>query len=256
MCTKKGIFMIADSLIVKDNYDTNIAEKNTEKIIVLEEPKVCLSFWGTVGNPKINFDLDTELEKIKKLVTKDDTIISISKKLKKHFENSKFMEDDDQLGFHVSGYDNENSHLHHVFHELWLNDNEFINEDSKAEFHRPLFNQQGSSCGFQRVKNNNEFPMLFNGDNKIPNLIINGIRFFQDKVDFSNFDKNKSKEFLIFLMNTAIELQKYSEISSSSGKLINYPLMLCHISPTQITKEFISRAGIPFTTLAEASEKI
>ena len=252
MVTKKGIFMIADSLIVRDNNGLNVADTNMEKIIVFEEPKVSLSFWGTICNPNVNFDLSKELEEIKGEFTQNDTPITISKKLKSHFEKSKFMEYDDQLGFHVCGYANGTPYLHHVFHETWLGDNEFIDENAKSEFHQPLANQSGKVCSFQRVYKDNEFPMLFNGDNKIPNLIINGIRFFQDKVDYPNFDKNKAKEFLIFLMATAIKLQEYSEISSNCGKLIGYPLMLCHLSPTKITKEFISKESIPFRSLDEA----
>jgi len=118
------------------------------------------------------------------------------------------------------------AHVHHVHHIRSFGNNEFRNEDSKQEF-----------CGRPRFL---EYPILFNGDNKIPNLIINLIGPFNDQIRYRDFNNEQAKNFLVFLMDTAIKLQRFSSRSLTLGNLIDYPLRFCEITNDNIRLEIVS----------------
>lgn len=232
MCTRIAVYMIADSLITEDYKGMNIRADTMEKIYSFDDNIVLLGFWGTTKNIAKNYDLKNVLDSFQKVINKEDNILTIAEKLKNLFKDLKVLENDDELGFHLCGYIENIQYLHHVFHSLSLNNNDFINEDCKREYHR----------GYQTDLRDLEFPIIFNGDNKIPNIFINLLRAFGDIIDYKNFERERAKEFLKFMMEIAIKLQKFSNYSGEFGKLIDYPLFLYEIKNNgEIVKERISR---------------
>lgn len=243
MCTKIGGFTIADSLITNQSLKKS---RNVEKIVKLND-NCWLSYWGTVSNS--NFKWEESLKEFKKQIKNEESVNSISEKIKEFFEFEKFLNEKEELGFHVLGYENDTLKLRHIFHTKFIEeDNLFINEDTHKEFHNPLTPEGG---GYQKWYHNKIYPMLFNGDYRLPNLIMNGLNVFKDSVRYENFDKDKSERFLIFLMKTAIELQNYSA-ANTKGSLVDYPLMLNAITKTRIPPKFVNRNGEVFNTLKKA----
>lgn len=110
---------------------------------------------------------------------------------------------------------------------LDLKKNRFKNEDSAQELH-----------GKKRFI---KYPILFNGDNVIPNLFVNFMGLFNDQIVFTEFNSKQAKEFLIFLMETAIKLQYFSHKSLKFGKVIGYPLRFCEITKDNIRIEKIQK---------------
>jgi len=218
--------MISDSLEVEDIGRRVTPVKKIEKLDRVGILNVVLSFWGTTENPSKSFSLIEELQKFEKELDNKDNIIRVSKKLKVYFEELNILDDEDELGFHVCGYIGEEGHIHHVHHIRSLRKNIFINEDSKREF-------QGQPRYI-------EHPILFNGDNKIPNLLVNLIRYLNDSIIYEDFNREQAKEFLIFLMETAIKLQDFSKSSLTLGNLIDYPLRFCEIEKDSIRIEIIN----------------
>lgn len=231
MCTKSAIYMIADSLITEDYKGRNIPSDKMEKIYSFEDNNVLLGFWGTTKNDTKNYDLMEELDSFKNSINEDDSILTIAEKLKNYFKDLKVLENDDELGFHLCGYIDNIQYFHHIFHSKSLKSNDFINEDCKREYH----------YGYRTLVRNLEYPIIFNGDNKIPNILINLLRTFGDKIDYQNFEKERAKEFLKFMMVIAIKLQEFSDYSVRLGKLIDYPLLLCEIKDGEIVKERITK---------------
>ena len=223
MCTKHGTFMIADSLITEYFEDgTSKPCYNTEKIFVLPNSKTAISFWGAVNNPKTKFDLFSELDLIKKELspfTERYGIATITDKLLKMLPKLN-IDQDDELGFHVTGYDHHTPRLNHVFHAKFLEKREFINEDATCQAHEGFIGRHG----YKKISFSMPFPMLFNGDLRSPSIILKGLSAFGDYVDYENLTKERAKEFLIFLMDFAIGLQNFSEDSRTKGALIGYPL--------------------------------
>lgn len=227
MTTKFGIFMIADSLEVEyiEGGVTNAGR--IEKLDRVANINVVLSFWGTIENPTNNFKLIDELRHFETTLTEDDNVLTVSEKIKNYFEKLAILDDDDNLGFHICGYIGDKAHVHHVHHINEFESNHFKNEDSKQEYR-----------GGERFI---EYPILFNGDNRIPNLFVNLIGIFNDQIIFKEFNKEQAKDFLIFLMETAIKIQDYSRRSLNFGNLIGYPLRYCEITEDNIRLEEIQK---------------
>lgn len=225
MSTKEGMYMIADGLEVEDIGGRVTPVGPIEKLNRVNHLDVVLSFWGTTEKSSKNFNLLDELNNFENELEDDDNVLTVSEKLKDYFEELDILEDQDNLGFHICGYIGDNAHIHHVHHISSFERNRFRNEDSKQEFH-------GTTRHI-------DHPILFNGDNKIPNLIINLIGVFEDRIKYEDFSSEQAEEFLIFLMETAIRLQKFSSNSLTSGILINYPLRFCAINKDNISMKEI-----------------
>lgn len=226
MCTKNGIFMIADSLEVEEVNGKDEPSRIIDKIKKFKEINVILSFWGTTKNLSNNFDLIKSLNEFEKRLNDADNVLTVSNKIKIFFEELKVLENDDNLGFHICGYIGDEGHFHHVHHTTNLDKNQFINEDCKKEYNRQ--------------KKYLEYPIIFNGDNIIPNIFINIISYFNDKIEYKTFDSKKAREFLLFLMDTAIKLQNFSSRSLTFGKLIDYPFLFYEIYKNEIKNEKIN----------------
>ncbi len=217
--------MIADSLEVEDTIRGTTPIGLIEKLDRVSNLNVVLSFWGTTVNPSNNFYLIDELRNFEETLDENDNVLTVTSKIKTFFEDLAVLDHDDEIGFHICGYIDETAHIHHVHNITSCRNNEFKNEDSKQEFSgRPRFL---------------EYPILFNGDNKIPNLIINLIGRFNDRIRYEEFNNEQAKSFLIFLMDTAIKLQRYSSTSLTLGNLIDYPLRFCEITNENIRLEII-----------------
>ena len=230
MSTKSGIFMIADSLEVEDINGRVTPAGKIDKLDRVNNLDVILSFWGTLTNPTKNFNLIEELKKFEANLINDDNVLTVASKIKNYFEKLDILDDDDNLGFHICGYVGVEAYIHHVHHISRFRKSQFKNEDSKREFRdSPRY------IGH---------PILFNGDNKIPNLFINLLGYLHDRVVYADFDRQQAKEFLIFLMDTAIRLQRFSNNSLTSGILIDYPLRFCEINEENIYIEKIQNRAV------------
>ncbi|MHA2336144.1 MAG: hypothetical protein ACXACX_02525 [Candidatus Hodarchaeales archaeon] len=223
MVTKAGIFMIADGLEVRNIGGGVIRAGEIEKLDRVTSLNVALSFWGTTGILSNNFSLIDELRRFENTLNEDDNVVTVSEKIKNYFEELAILNDDDNLGFHVCGYIGDETYVHHIHHVRGFESNHFRNEDSKREFQ-----------GRERF---NEYPILFNGDNVIPNLFINLLTVFNDQIVFQEFHRRQAKRFLIYLMETAIKFQKFSFTSLNFGNLIGYPLRFCEITKDNIRLE-------------------
>ena len=221
--------MIADGLEVEDIGERVTPVGTIEKLDRVHNLDVALSFWGTTENSSKNFNLLDELRNFENELEGDDNILTVSKKIKDYFEELDILEDHDNLGFHICGYIGDIAHIHHVHHISSFERNRFRNEDSKQEFHT--------------VVRYIDYPILFNGDNKIPNLIINLIGVFEDRIKYEDFSGEQAEEFLIFLMETAIHLQNFSSNSLTSGILIDYPLRFCVMNKDNIRMKVIRKKG-------------
>ncbi len=225
MATQFGIFMIADSLVVENIEGGVTAAGRIEKLDRVANINVALSFWGITENPTNNFNLIDELRHFENTLTEDDNVLTVSEKIKNYFEELAILDDIDNLGFHICGYIGDQAHVHHVHHLKGFENNHFKNEDSKQEF--------------QDRERFIEYPILFNGDNKIPNLFVNLIGIFNDQIVYNEFNRTQAKEFLIFLMETAIRIQNFSHTSLNYGNLLGYPLRFCEITKDNILIEVI-----------------
>lgn len=76
---------------------------------------------------------------------------------------------------------------------------------------------------------------MFNGDNKVPHLFVNGLQPLADSIEYHKLSEEDAKGFLIFLMDTAIRLQQFSNDSRTRGKLIDYPLMYCKVTGENVS---------------------
>lgn len=226
MVTRNGIFMIADSLEVGDNGNHFFTIGNIEKLSRIKGFNVVLSFWGTIEISTKNFSLINELNKFESTLTNNENVDTISEKIKDYFENLNILDETDSLGFHICGYVNGKPQIHHVHHIPNFYHNKFINEDSTHEY-----------GGQPREL---DYPILFNGDNKIPNLIINLIKITGTSVNYKEFSNEQSKKFLIFLMDTAIRLQIFSSDSLQYGELLSYPLLFSELTENNVYIERIS----------------
>ncbi len=72
------------------------------------------------------------------------------------------------MGMHLAGYKDKTPKLHHIFHEGWYGKGQFTNEDCHKEYHFP----SGDKVLY---KDYNKYPILFNGDNLIANVLLNYI---------------------------------------------------------------------------------
>ena len=229
--------MVSDQ---KVTFDTGYYENNgTIKKTISLNNKCVSSFWGLLK--KDGFDLMQELNNFKNKITDSDDVHTISEKLKTHFEGLKILDSDDELGFHLAGYVGNEPALKHVFHVVWLKENQFLNEYSNYESHSPLSNnEQQVVIGYQKNKFKLEFPILFNGENSLPNIIINGIMLYRDRINYFDFSEAEAKNFLILMINTAINLQQFREhFQEREGTLISYPLTFVKIKPNNIINEEI-----------------
>jgi len=89
-----------------------------------------------------------------------------------------------------------------------------------------------------------KFQLLFNGDNRIPNLVVNLIGYVNDRIIYEDFDRKQAKDFLKFLMDTAINLQRFSSKSLLLGALIDYPLLYCEVTKEKIYIERIKKMSV------------
>lgn len=227
MCTEKGIHMIADSLVIDENeHGQRKAMFNIEKIKVLKESKTAFSFWGTVENDQTGFSLSNELEKLNPQLENFKQFYEVTPELARHFEKIKLLDADDRLGFHVATFMHGVPELHHVFHETFLQRNQFLNEDSTKETHIGLT----KTLGFKKISINLPYPMLFNGDNRVPNLFMNNLQWLESSIEYHKLNETEAGYFLKFLMDTAINLQTFSKEYRELGKLIDYPLMYCKLT--------------------------
>ncbi len=241
MCTKSGIYMIADRKLTRHS-DVYEDAGETSKIIELND-KVVLSFWGTY-ELRIGENVKKLLSDFKKQIQDGEKIEVISEKLKKFLENKNLLDFDDELGFHLIGYDLENKPcLKHVFHTKWLQQNQFINEDSRFNYHEPLTKNEGvHAVGHKLISIDNPFPVLFNGENSLPNLIINGMKLYQDSICYWDFKENESKEFLLNILDWAIKLEKFRKhFKDMKNSIINYPLDFCSVKLSEIKIDEIKK---------------
>jgi len=228
MCTKNGIFMISDSLIcIQDENGNSSARANKEKSFILKNSKVGISFWGTVDNNR-GFNLHDEMPKIKERLEMYNSPEQVAAELTRILQEDYDFGQDDVMGFHVAGYDNKKSiEVWHVFHESFLEKKKFIKENCLYQHHQGM---PPGQLGYYSISRFLPYPILFNGDTKLFNLIINGLRTFGDFVPYQDFNNSQSRDFLIFLMDTAINLQSYA-MGYVRGHLIKYPLMFLEIIP-------------------------
>ena len=238
MVTKKGIFNISDMRITSVEGDgRNLLADEQEKFLALNR-HVILVFWGWTGNEKPS-ELRVKLEKFKQSVKENDSATEVAKMLRVFCSREIQLCREDPLGFHVFGIENEQYILHHVFFDHTSKNGRFIDENSLEEFH------QFTHLGFIRIARLTDYPIIFNGDNKLVNLIINGLQSLGDVVPYYDFEPWESKNFLKFLMETAIDLQRFSENSREDGPLIGYPLNLW---------ELVSRS-LPFKSIIHSDCK-
>jgi hypothetical protein len=227
MCTEKSIFMIADQKIVDYNED----KENIQKVIQINK-YVFLSFWGDIEFGE--FKLLDKIKEFKTVIQVTDSVSVVAEKLKIFLQNLKIWTCETQLGLHLTGYENNRPVLRHVFHETWLPDNFFINEDCRFEYHDPV-NKDPSIFlqGFKKISKIDPYPILFNGENSVPNLVINGMAMYKDKIDYSKFSRDNAKEFMLAVMRFAIKLQDFRDyfIKELKNVIIGFPINFCEIKP-------------------------
>lgn len=187
-----GIVLAADQrcTILQDNGPKYL--DNVDKIFRVKKLPIALSFWGTT-----NFgskDLNEYLEDFyKQKLSQDDDVNSIADKLKNSLENIE-PEIDASMGFHLAGYcKNEEGdyypQLRHVFHETWVQNGKFVNENSNQEYHRP----DGQRIQYEY----DPYIALFNGNRAVANLYFyslptiypNGTRIILDLLDLDQCTK-------------------------------------------------------------------
>ena len=227
MCTKNGIYTISDSKLTNEYENAG----STTKTIILNE-HVALSFWGTYKFNE-NDTITTLIEEFKKKINQTDKIERVSEELQKFWQNKELLDYEDQIGFHLIGYDSEDKPcLKHVFHDIWLQKNQFINEDSRFEYHQGFANEKEGvhQLGYRKIAINKQFPILFNGENSLPNLIINGVGIYQDSINYWEFSEKEAREFLANILDWAIKLSKFRNyFKEKKNGIVDYPLTFCKI---------------------------
>ncbi len=233
MCTKNAMYMISDSKIIGEDYEH---VSNKKKYLMLKKNNAGITFWGLFKNSEKDFDLDKELTIFQSKIKDNDNVHIISEKLKTHFESLNKLGGEYRLGFHVAGYFDDKPVLKHIFHETWLKKDEFINEDCTLEYHQRVSTDPNIKIiGYKRFEKKDDFPILFNGDNSLPNIILNGIQIYKDYINYWDFSETDAVDFLKFLMSTAINIQKFrAHYRNAGGDIIGTPINLLIIKPTTI----------------------
>ncbi|GEM_PF-7132646 len=160
----EGIVMGADSRI-RDKVTNQITD-DVLKIIKVENFDIAISYWGEapVGNKFLDI-----LKEFQQNLCEDETVDSITEKLRLYLEQKFPDYDNKEMGFHIAGMILENGsnkpRIKHVFHVSWCEKGKFINENSNQEYHKgPI--KLTYECERKYIP-------LFNGENSIANGFFN-----------------------------------------------------------------------------------
>ncbi len=216
--TKDGIVMAADRKISKIENHRLEGIGSKDKIIILDEYKIGVSYWGlaTLDNKPIKEHIDKILSQL------DGSLIDVdifSEKCKSYFEQ---FTPPYLMGLHVAGYVGERPKLRHVFYNNQSKN--FINEESNMEFH----DQEGSRIPHTQEEEYVQFIALFNGENQIIEKIL--IKLPQEggsglAIDFDKLSVEEAIELAKLLITTTIYIQSflkiYREIGTTCGNGID-----------------------------------
>jgi len=141
-------------------------QDDVKKIYEFRGLNVGLSYWGKAGfQDRTILQLLEEFER--QSSRKSDDVDALAFKLTQYFQTiSPKIAIGDRMGFHIAGYVENAPKLRHVFHESWHNAGEFTNEDCHVEYHI----YPGNKVSYKERK---DYPVLFNGDNLIANMLFN-----------------------------------------------------------------------------------
>lgn len=153
---------------------------------------------------------------------KGETVETIAEKLKTALE-SVTPPIKRSMGCHVAGFVGEETpkkpKLRHVFHADWHNAGEFTNEDCHSEYHTVY----GNKISYRIRK---DYPILFNGDSLIANLLFNYARNIENYYDIipNKLSLNDCEELAKMIIGTSIQrldyffdLRKFEKIEKAVG---------------------------------------
>jgi len=168
-----GIVLGADRLIKYRMKEDVYSSRAAQKIFLSEKTNCGISFWGTLfwqrGVEEREEVTDFLAEFDEKELDSSDSIGKVASKLKEKLETIQpGIRKGEKCGFHIAGYSQVNGkpRLRHLFHEYWHSTGAFTDEDCHKEYH----DIYGNTVKF-RLKR--PYPVLFNGDNFIANVLIN-----------------------------------------------------------------------------------
>lgn len=238
MLNKKGVWLASDTWVTKKVNEKNVLSRYVEKTIPINK-KTAISFW--TDSMKINGkSIENHLRK-KKRSLKSKNINEIGFFLKHYFEKLNIEKD---TGFHIAGFIDEKPKLFHLFHTKNLEKGEFILEDTHKCIHNLMKDPFGRTV-FGRIFRQKEEPytILFNGDFRTTTLIVNGLRQFHEQsgIKYELLNEDDSRNFLLQMMDIAINIQKLSEPTRSKGAIIGYPLKITNLSDSGIKEFFIKK---------------
>ena len=178
-----------------------------------------ISFWG-LANYGGTRGIDFLKEFDENNLSSNDFIDEIASKLKQKLEaiTPKIKK---RCGFHVAGYSKstQKPKLRHVFHENWHDDGEFTNEDCHKEYHDSI----GNRVSYRYEK---DFPVLFNGDNFIANVLFNFAKLVRPNIRIipRKLSLKECAEVVALIISTSInrldyyfDLTKYEKIDPDIG---------------------------------------
>lgn len=242
-CTKEGIHLFSDTLIVKDG----VERSHMDKFVILEN--TVIMFYGDIIIED-KFNVFEFLEKIKK---ENDSSYAkeIVDKMKQELEEIHFGIDD-YLGFYVC---DKNFNFYHLFHDVPPNSKieiyEFICENAHEEYHLlPLsvtkstaycsctniqqFDAKYSnySCaiqGYTKQKVIRKYPLLYNGDNKD---CFDYIRDLEDQ-EYFDLDSISAKDKFLEIFKNQVNVH---------NETMDYPINYIFISRDRISYEVIEKS--------------
>lgn len=234
--TKDGIVMSADRKIsyYQNNHFVDVGSR--DKIIVLEDHKIGISYWGmaTIDHEQIKDHVD----KIVGLFNNHEEINvdTLSEKCKVYFEQ---FEPQYPMGLHIAGYVDGKAKLRHVFHEMWHDKKEFTNEESNIEFHDGLGRRIPHTIKEEHIN----LISLFNGENQIINNILNILPQFGGlnlAIDFEKLSLTDAINLSELLITTTIYIQNFMKIYRNNGKNCGNGLDIVTITEQEIKKKIPS----------------
>ncbi len=222
-----GIVMGADRLITVRSGANLRSINSRRKIIPLFSHDICISYWGLATLNRIR--MERHIRNVEKIVINSGAfnINTFSSALLNYLTA---FQPTTPMGFHISGYYNNQPEIRHIFHEAYhpIGGNYFTLENTNLEYHD--INNGNRLPHPHRI---NYFP-LFNGDNIMVNGLINYPQLLtrgRMSIQFNRMNLSDARKLVEILMVATINMQNFVGIYQRRGRIVGNGIDIFTIVP-------------------------
>jgi len=231
-----GIVMGADRLITIRSGTNFHPIDSRRKIIALHNHGICVSYWGLATLNRIR--MEQHIRNVERTVM-NSGIFNINTFSSALFNYLTIYQPSNSMGFHISGFFNNQPQIRHIFHETYhpIQGNNFTLENTNLEYH--------DINNGRRLPHPNRLDhlALFNGDNIMVNGLINYPPLLtrgQMSIPFNRMNLSEAQKLVELLIGATINMQNFVGIYRRRGRIVGNGIDIFAIAPngiiTQVTR--------------------